>query len=158
MIYLIIISVILVDYLISYFVPIYFNSLGLCSMFTLTFIVFYFKRSKSKNYLKNVLITGFLYDLFFSYIFLFNTLVFLLFGKILIKVDKMIRYNNFISILMLILFIFLYDLILFILVSISEYNIASFNDLIYKFSHSLLLNIGFYLWLLIVFKNKKIFD
>ena len=155
--YLIILIVILCDFLISYFIPLPFNELNyFYPMLTLTFLVFYFKKSKTKNYLKLVFITGIIYDLLFSYIFLFNTLIFLLFAKILYKVDKLIRYNYFISIIVLITFIFLYDLILFILVFISGYNIVTINDLIYKFTHSLILNIGFYFLLTIIFKNKKI--
>ena len=153
--YLIILIVLIIDFFISYFLPSYFNNNGIFPMLTLTFLVFYFNKCKGKKYLKNVLITGFLYDLLFSYIFLFNTLIFYLFAKILVKIDKLIRYNYFISLVMLILFIFLYDLILFILVYISEYNIVSFNDLIFKFSHSILLNISFYILLTIIFYNKK---
>ena len=157
MIYLIILLTILLDYLTSYFIPVYFNQINLFfPMLTLTFLVFYFKKSKSKKYLKIVFIAGILYDLFFSYIFLFNTLVFLLFGKILLKVDKLIRYNYFISILMLILFIFLYDLILYILIYISGYNLVTINDLFYKFSRSLILNISFYFLITIIFNNKKV--
>ena len=155
MIYLIIIFVLMLDFFISYFLPSYFNSFSYFPLFTLTFLVFYFKKSKSKNYLKHVLITGFFYDLLFSYVFLFNTLIFLLFGKFLIKVDKLVRYNFFVGLIMLVFFIFLYDFILFVLVYISEYNIVSINDLIYKVSHSLLLNVSFYLLLIIIFHNKK---
>lgn len=155
--YLIILGIILIDYLISYFVPGYFNNLNyFFPMLTLTFLVFYFNECDSKKYLKVTIITGLIYDLFFSYIFLFNTLVFFLFGKILKKTDKLIRYNYVVSIVMLVFFIFLYDLILFGLVYISEYNSITFNDLIYKFSHSLALNISFYLLLTIIFHNKKI--
>jgi len=157
MIYIIILIIIFLDYLISYFIPSYFNELNLFfPMLTLTFLVFYFKKNKTKNYLKTVFITGLIYDLLFSYIFLFNTLVFLLFGKILLKIDKLIRYNYVISLFMLIIFIFLYDLILFILVYISGYNVVTINDLIYKFSHSLILNIIFYFLITIIFNNKKI--
>ena len=157
MIYLIIIGVILLDYFISYFVPVYFGNLNyFFPMLTLTFIVFYFNKCDAKKYLKVVGITGIIYDLVFSYLFLFNTLIFILFGKILKKVDKLIRYNYLVSIVMLVLFIFLYDLILFGLVYITEYNSVNFNDLINKFTHSLALNLGFYFLLTIVFHNKKI--
>ena len=155
MIILIVIIVILLDFLLSYFIPNYFNNLNyFYPMLTLTFLVYCYK--KNKNYNKIIIITGLIYDLLFSYIFLFNTLIFLLFSKILKKIDNLIRYNYLISIIVLILFIFLYDLILFILVYISGYDNINFNDLIYKFSHSLILNITFYILLTIIFYNKKI--
>ncbi len=157
MVYIIILICIFLDFLISYFIPGYFNNLNyFYPMLTLTFLVFYYKKCHNKNYFKIVLLTGFIYDLFFSYIFLFHVLIFLLFAKILKKVDKLLRYNFLISIIMLISCLFLYDLILFILVYISEYNLISINDLVYKFSHSLILNIGFYFLLTIIFYKKKI--
>ena len=156
MIYLIIITLI-IEFLITYFIPNYFNNLNyFFPMLTLTLLVFLFKKLKNNKYTKIVIITGFIYDLFFSYIFLFNTLIFLLFSKILIKVDKVIRYNYVVSIVLLIFLIFLYDLILFGLIYISNYNTISISDLIYKFSHSLILNISYYILITIIFYNKKI--
>lgn len=156
MIYILMIISISLDYLISYFIPNYFNNLNLFfPMLTLTYIVYLYKKINIKKYYKIVFITGIIYDLLFSYLFLFNSLVFLLFAKILTKIDKLIRYNIVISILMLIIFIFLYDLILFIIVYISSYNIITINDLFYKFIHSLILNIIFYLLLTIII-NKRI--
>jgi len=156
MIYIIILITIIIDFLISYFIPIYFNNLNIFyPMLTLTFLIYYFKKTTNKKYLKIVLITGLLYDILFSYLFLFNTIIFLLFSKILIKIDKVIRYNYLISILLLILFIFLYDFILFILIYISKYNTISFYDLIYKFKNSLILNIIFYCLLNIII-NKNV--
>ncbi|MBR3661133.1 MAG: hypothetical protein IKN63_04420 [Bacilli bacterium] len=155
MIYIIGLIVIIIDYLISYFIPIYFNNLNyFFPMLTLTFLVFIFK--KNKDYIKLSIMIGIIYDLLFSYIFLFNTLIFVLFAKILKKVDKLIRYNYIVSIVMLVFFIFLYDLILFGLVYLSEYNGITINDLINKFSHSLVLNLSFYFLLTIIFYKKKI--
>ena len=158
MIYIIAIICIILDYLIAFFIPNYFNNLNLFyPMLTLTFIIYLYKKINNKKYYKIVITSGIIYDLLFSYLFLFNTLVFILFAKIMIKIDKLIRYNIVVSIVMLILFIFLYDLILFGLVYISSYNSVTFNDLIYKFYNSLLLNIIFYVILTIIF-NKKILN
>jgi len=147
MIYIVIIVCLFLDFILSYFLPSYFNQLNLFyPMLTLTFLIYYYQK-KSNNYIKIVIFTGILYDLFFSYICLFNVLMFLAISKILKKVDKLVRYNFFIGLIMLIFSIFLYDLVLFIIVYISEYNMVTFHDLIYKFSHSLLINIAFYLLL-----------
>ena len=106
-------------------------------MLTLTLIVFLYNKIDNKKYLQTVFIIGLIYDLLFSYILLFNSLIFLLFAKIIKKIDKFIRCNYFISLILVIIFIFLYDLILFLLVKLSNYNIVTISDLIYKFKNSM---------------------
>ena len=156
MLYLIILITISLDFLITYFIPSYFNNLNLFyPMLTLTLIMFLYQKVESKKYFQTVFITGLIYDFLFSYILLFNSLVFLMFAKIIKKVDKYIRCNFFVSLILLVICIFLYDLILFLLVRVSDYSIVSFNDLIYKFQNSLILNIIFYILLNIIFKNKE---
>ena len=155
MIYIIILITIILDFLITYFVPSYFNNLNLFyPMLTLTLIIYLYSKIENKKYFQTIFITGLIYDFLFSYILLFNSLVFLIFGKIVKKIDKIIRCNFLVSLILLIVCIFLYDLILFLLVKISNYSIVSFNDLIYKFQNSLLLNIGYFTLLNIIFKNK----
>lgn len=154
--YLLIILTIILDYLLIYFLPSFFNQISLFyPMLTLTLIVFLYKKIDNKKYFKLVFIIGFIYDLLFSYIFLFNSLIFLMFAKVIKKVDKYIRYNLFVNIILVIIFIFLYDFILFLLVLISDYNLVSLSDLIYKFKNSCILNISFYILISIGFKNVK---
>ena len=156
MLYLIILITISLDFLITYFIPSYFNNLNLFyPMLTLTLIVFLYQKVENKKYFQTVFITGLIYDFLFSYILLFNSLVFLMFAKIIKKVDKYIRCNFLVSLILLVICIFLYDLILFLLVRVSNYSIVTFNDLIYKFQNSLILNISFYILLNIIFKNKE---
>ena len=156
MVYIIIFICIILDFLISFTIPNYFNNLNLFyPMLTLTFLVFLYKKVHGKKYYKIIIMAGICYDLIFSYIFLFHTLIFLLFAKILNKIDKLVRFNIIINIFVLITFLFLYDLILFILVYISSYNVVTIYDLFYKWTHSLILNISFYFLLTIVL-NKKI--
>ena len=157
MIYLITFIIILLDYLISYFSFNYFNNINMFfPMLTLTYIVFLYKKIKLKKYLKIVIIAGIIYDLLFSNMAFFNTLIFYLFSKILIKVDKVIRYNTLVSLILLIFFIFSYDLILYILIFISAYNSINIIELVYKFKNSLVLNISFYVLLMIILNNKKL--
>lgn len=157
--YLLIISTIILDYLLIYFLPSFFNQISLFyPMLTLTLIVFLYKKFDNKKYFKLVFIIGFIYDLLFSYIFLFNSLIFLMFAKIIKKIDKYIRCNLFINIILVIIFIFLYDLILFLLVLISDYNLVSLTDLIYKFKNSCILNISFYVLISLILRNKKIIN
>lgn len=149
---------IIIDYLLSYFIPSYFNNINcFYPMLTLTLIVFLYKKINNKDYLKLIFLIGFLYDLVFSYIFLFNSLIFLLFGKIIKKIDKYIRINFIVSLIIVIFDIFLYDLILFSIVYISKYSVVNLSDLFYKFKNSIILNILFFILLNIIFKNIKFF-
>ena len=155
MIYIITFIFFSLDYLLIYLIPSFYNNLSfLYPMLTLTLIVFLYKKVSNKNYLKIIFIIGFIYDILFSYIFLFNSLIFLMFAKIIKKIDKYIRCNLIVNILLVCFFIFLYDLILFLIIYISDYNIVLFKDLIYKFKNSLILNVSFYC--LIEFIIKKI--
>ena len=154
--YILIIITIALDFLISYFFPSYFNNINLFyPMLTLTLIVFLYNKVEKKDYFKMIFITGFLYDLIFSYIFFFHSLVFLLFGKMLKKIDKYLKTNLLINIIFVIIFIFFYDFILFLLVSLSNYNIVTWSDLLYKFQNSLLLNILFLIFLTFAFSYQK---
>ena len=153
--YIIIIITIILDYLLSYFIPSYFNNLTLFyPMLTLTLVIFL--HNKTSNYLKTIFIIGFIYDLLFSYIFFFNSLIFLLFGKLVKKIDKLIRTNYLVNILLVIVCIFLYDLILFMLVKLSNYNVVTLSDLVYKFKNSIILNVLYFSLLSIIkIPNKK---
>ena len=155
--YFLLILFIGLDYLYPFVIPSFFQNLTLFyPMFTLTYLVFLYKKIDYKKYWKISLFAGIIYDLLFSYLFLYHTLVFLGFAKILKKIDKFIQYHFFIKIGLLLLFLFLYDGILFTLVYISGYNVVTISNLFYKFTHSILLNLAFYLWLEIVFFKKKI--
>lgn len=157
MIYLLIFISILLDDLLIYFIPSYFNHLTLFyPMFTLTLIIFLYKKVENKKYFKLVFMIGFIYDLLFSYLFLFNSLIFFMFGKMMKKIDKFIQCNLVVNLTLVVFFIFLYDFILFGLVSISKYNLVTFSDFLYKFKSSLLLNLGFYLFLYLIFKDGKV--
>lgn len=158
MIYILIFSVILLDYLLIYFIPSYFNNLNLFyPMLTLTLIVFLYKKIHNKNYLKIVFLIGLIYDILFSYIFLFNCLMFLMFAKLIKKIYKYLRCNLVTELMLVICFIFIYDYFLFLLIYISDYNSILFMDLIYKFKNSILLNIMFYCLLNVSFRKVKYF-
>ena len=154
--YILILITILLDTILSYFIPIYFNKLNyFFPLLTLTLIVFLYGKVKDKYYFRLVFIMGFLYDILFSYIFLFNSLVFLILAKFIKKINKYIRYNVLTNFIIVIVCIFLYDFFLFLLVYLTKYNTVTLKDLFYKFSHSLILNLSFYILLEIIFKNKK---
>lgn len=149
------IIILILDYLLIYYIPSYFSNLNLLyPMLTLVYIIFLYHKMPYKKYLKRVILIGFIYDLLFSYIFLFNTLLFLFLAKIMKKINRYIRYNMITDILFLIFFIFLYDFILFILVNITYYNKVNIGSLFYKFKNSIILNLIFYF--LLVFLDGKL--
>ena len=157
MIYIFLFISIIFDYLYTFFIPSFFNNLNyFYPMFTLTYLVFIYNKIKIKKYLKLIIISGIIYDLLFSYLFLFHTILFYIYYKIINKINKYIEINIIIKLIILILFIFIYDGILFLLIYISKYNIVNFNNLIFKFSHSIIINIMFYIWLFIIFKNIRL--
>lgn len=148
----IIISIVVVflDGIITYFVPSYFNNINLFyPMLTISLIPFLYNYN-IQDYYKLCFIIGIIYDLLYSHIFLFHSLIFLLLSKIDIKIIKYFKSNLLLYTILIILNIIIYDLILFVLVYMSNYQIVDFNSLIYKIKNSLLLNImsGFvyYFW------------
>ena len=140
MLYLVTIITIILDGYITYIYPSYFNNITyLYPMLTLSLIV---SISSNKDaYLKYSLIIGFIYDLLYSTIFLYNTLIFLMLAKINKKILNSIRESFIIRIILLILNIIIYDSISFLIVYLTKYNDVTFLSLLYKISHSLILNI-----------------
>lgn len=140
MLYLVTIITIILDGYITYIYPSYFNNITyLYPMLTLSLIV---SISSNKDaYLKYSLIIGFIYDLLYSTIFLYNTLIFLMLAKINKKILNSIRESFIIRIILLILNIIIYDSISFLIVYLTKYNDVTFLSLFYKISHSLILNI-----------------
>ena len=140
MLYLVTILTIILDGYITYIYPSYFNNITyLYPMLTLSLIVSI--SSNKDTYLKYSLIIGFIYDLLYSTIFLYNSLIFLMLAKINKKILSSIRESFIIRIIILILNIIIYDSISFLIVYLTKYNDVTFLSLFYKISHSLILNI-----------------
>lgn len=128
----------------------------LIPMFSIVYISFlsnyYSKLNKNKYYLI-VLLFSIIYDCFFINnlfisILLFETIAFL---NLLVN-----KKNSFIlNILMTIVSIFTYDFLFYLLLVISKICNFNFNKLIFKISHSLLLNIIYIFLLFFVLKPKK---
>lgn len=134
------ILIIILDGLLIYSLPNLFNDINLFYPYlTITYIVSVY--GYSKKYLKNSLILGFIYDLLYSNIFLYNAFFFLLLSKINNKIFNYLHNNLFNKVIVLIINIILYDTINYLIIYFSKYNIVYFNDLVYKIINSLLLNI-----------------
>ena len=133
--------VILLDGLLVYLIPSYFNKLSFFyPMLTISLIPFIYYSNK-KNYYFLIIVLGSIYDLLYSSIFLYNVIIFI----VLIKLDKKIihyfKCSLFLFITLALLNIIIYDSINFILVFITNYNTICLSDLIYKIDHSIILNI-----------------
>ena len=129
---------IVLDGLITYYYPSYFNHLNyFYPMLTVSLLSFVSLINKRYLYI----IIGIIYDLLYSSIFLYNIIVFIIIVNIDIKLSKYFKNSLWLFILLSLLNILIYDLIGFIMVYLTNYQAITINDLIYKIDHSILLNI-----------------
>jgi len=112
-------------------------------MLTITSLVLIYPyyEQNNKQYLITIFILGVLYDLFYTNLFLASGLIFLVLGFLIKVLYKQFSMNWFKVIIYTVLTILIYELsiVLFILL----FNLVPMNieRVIYKLSHSLLLNI-----------------
>ena len=140
--YLIIsLTVILLDGLITYYIPSYFNKINsLYPMLTVSLIPFLYTNNLKKYYYK-ILFLGIIYDLLYTDVFLYNVIIFLFIGIIDIKLLKYFSNSLILYFILMIINIFVYDSISFIFVLLTNYQLVNIFDLVYKIKNSLLLNI-----------------
>ena len=135
--------IIIIDGIITYFIPSYFNKLNyLYPMLTISLIPFLYNFS-TKDYYRFIFILGIIYDLLYSNFFLLNAFVFLLIGYIDIAITRIFKVNIIVYITLIILNICIYDFILFVLVCLTDYQSLSIMDYFYKIKNSIILNLIF---------------
>lgn len=153
---IIIIISILLDGILTNILPYTVNNLSIFTpMFTILIpiIIYPFYIKEEKKYLITLIITGIIYDIFYTNLLFFNAIVLFIFGLIIIKLYKNIGYNYIKVLIYSILGIILYELfntiiiLIFNLVPITPYK------LFYKISHSLLLNIIYISIIYIIIKK-----
>ena len=133
--------VILLDGIIIYYIPEFYNQLNyFYPMLTISIIPFSYLCSKKKYYLF-ILVMGIIYDLLYSNILLYNTIIFILLINIDVKIINDFEDSLLLFILLSLLNIVIYDTIGFLLVILTSYQSITIYDLIYKIDHSILLNI-----------------
>lgn len=146
---------IILDGVISYYLPSYFNNINyIYPMFTVSLIPFLSKENSKKNILY-IFVIGLIYNLLYSNIFLFHSLVFIMLFKInniflnIVK-DQFISY-----VILVIINIIFYDSLYFILMLLTNYQVMNISDLIYKIKYSLpnVLSVFVY-WFIIKKQNK----
>ena len=145
--------VLLLDGVIVYLIPSYFNNLNiLYPMLTISLIP-YLLNNNIKDFYKFSFILGIIYDLLYSNIFLFNAFLFLLLSKIDVKILKYLKNNLLTYLFLIIINIIIYDLILFILVYITNYQTITLMDYLYKIENSIILNIIFGIFYYFILKK-----
>ncbi len=152
-----IISFILVflDGIIIYYMPSYFNKINnFYPMLTISFIPFLIKK-KSKSNLLYISLVGIVYDILYSNIFLYNTILFIILTFLNRIIMNCFKDNLLLYIFLGLINIVLYDTLSFVLVIVTSYQEVYFSDLLYKIKNSLLLNIMSIFIGYLLCKNKK---
>lgn len=134
--------------LFSYFYP----------MITITTIVYlsnFYTNSNRSNYYLLVFLTSIIYDSIFVGNLLITVSSFMAVAILNMFLKRHLRSNLFNNILMLILSIILYELFILLLLFVVGYKSFEFGMLLYKITHSLLLNTIYIIIMFLVLKPKK---
>ena len=128
--------IIILDGILAYFLFSYVNNIKyFYPMLTISLIPFLYKES-SKNYLKLLFFLGIIYDLLYSNLFLFHPMIFILLGKVNLRIIQLLKENIFSYMLLIIIDILIYDGIFFLLVLIANYEMVTYMDYFYKIEYS----------------------
>lgn len=142
--YSILIFSLLVDGIISNFLPYMVNDLSLFTpFFTLVSIIIVFPAFKKdiKKYLCVVTILGFLYDLFYTNLLFANAIYFLLIGLLVVLLNSKFELNWFTNLIFIIILLCSYFLIYDLFIYIFNVVPLDIDAIIYQITHYLLLNI-----------------
>ena len=140
---ILIISLVL-DGILTNFLPYSVGDLSLFTPFlTLTslIMVYQFYYHKDKEYMVTAFILGMLYDLFYTNLLFFNGLLFLLISYIVIKWYKVTGFNLISVLIYVPVLIIVYELVYAGIVLAFDLVPMTVERLLYKISHSLILNI-----------------
>lgn len=134
--------------LLSYFYP----------MLTITTIVYLsnlYTNPNRINYYLLVFLTSIIYDSIFVGNLLITVSSFMIVAILNVFLKRHLRSNLFNNILMLILSIILYEVFILLLLFVVGYKSFEFSMLLYKITHSLLLNTIYIVIMFLVLKPKK---
>lgn len=134
--------------LLSYFYP----------MLTITIIVYLsnlYTNPNRSNYYLLVFLTSIIYDSIFVGNLLITVSSFMIVAILNMFLKRHLRSNLFNNILMLILSIILYEVFILLLLFVVGYKRFEFSMLLYKITHSLLLNTIYIVIMFLVLKPKK---
>lgn len=140
---ILIISFIL-DGLLTNFLPYLVNDLSLFTpLLTLVsiFMIYPFYKKKETKYFNILFILGILYDLFYTNLLFFNSILFIIIGIITKYIYKNFEINYLKLIIYIILIITIYETLTGIIILIFDLVPITLERLIYKITHSILLNV-----------------
>lgn len=104
-------------------------------------IIYPLYRKKEKTYFTIIFIAGIIYDLLYTNLLFYDAIIFLLFGLIIRKIYKDLDVRHIKLSLYIILLIILYELIMAMFILIFNLVPITLPKLLYKITHSILLNI-----------------
>ena len=105
------------------------------------FIIYPFYRKKEIAYFITLFILGIIYDLLYTNLLFFNGVLFMIIGLISIFINKNYNIGVIRIIIFTIVIIFFYESLTALLLLIFNIVPIELNGLIYKFTHTILLNI-----------------
>ena len=157
MISLIIVISFIIDYFVSLYLPYEKNNL---SYFTPLFIpiLIYLLYPLFKNRKKYILISiiiGIIYDLIYTNLLFFNGIIFFLISIITMLIYKYFKNNIYLNIIYLLLIIIFYELISILIYMLFGIINISFNDIIYRITHIIIINIIYGTILYMIISHKK---
>lgn len=141
---LIIIISLILDGILSNILPFMVNNLSLFTpLLTIIsiFLIYPFYQKKEKEYYLTIIITGIVYDLLYTNLLFYNTIIFLILSLITKYIYKKYEVNYLNIIIQIILLITSYELINAIIILLFNLVPVTINKLVYKITHSLILNI-----------------
>ena len=127
-------------------------------MITITTIVYlsnFYTNSNRSNYYLLVFLTSIIYDSIFVGNLLITVSSFIAVAILNMFLKRHLRSNLFNNILMLIVSIILYEVFILLLLFVVGYKSFEFGMLLYKITHSLLLNTIYIIIMFLVLKPKK---
>lgn len=134
----------LLDGIISNYLPFLMNQLSyftpLLSLTSLLFLYPMFQK-KEKRYYVVAFLFGVLYDLLYTNLLVYDGLVFLLFAFLVVKLHQTVPTFFLFQLLYLVVFLLLYESMRAIFFCLIQQIPLTWNDLWYKITHSMILNI-----------------
>ena len=129
------IALVLLGIILENIVNLYLNEINILNPLFTVFIFEIF-RSNKKRYFTVSFIIGFIYDLFFTNFYIFNSFVFLFISIIIyyLLIDKNLNYK--IYLISTLIIIFLYNVLLFIILNFfnyTNYNITDLSNIILSY-------------------------
>ena len=145
----------LLDGLLTNYLPYLVNDLSYFTpLFTLIsiFIVYPLYRKKEKEYFISIFILGFVYDLLFTNLLFFNAVLFVFIGFIIKYIIKNFELGYIKIIIYVLLIVIFYESLTALFLGVFNIVPITLDRLIYKITHSLLLNIIYSELLFIIIK------